>query len=387
MSRNRNSKKGGGIVEFKKGQSRKGQFGKEQPTTGQSRDGGPNKRSFDNSRSSPFRADVFVERFKLMNRTLMWELPSGALAEQVLYDAFRNARREHLAHSYIIGIGDPRIERLFHPLDWAAICVKEQKWPENDESLVRLMDKFMNLESPEHLRRVLNENPYPPVGESYDHDKHYDRCWVHLVFNMLHPLYQRRDQILLEKHDESWYDTNIWSVVLDRCLQGLEGMNLLREKTSSASSARKNQDRTDTKKRRKTGPRYDGLLQDRCSHHEYAVVEASKTFGSETDTKWLRDSRKVAKALHDMLFLLQADVNTSQLKELQVAGLVSAGLDCQVLRMSYADGHVCILNRDERRTIPATITKSLELGQVLLSIWRMKVSIIHISNGKEDHHS
>ncbi|KAG0641746.1 hypothetical protein HOY80DRAFT_1021121 [Tuber brumale] len=42
-----------------------------------------------------------------------------------------------------------------------------------------------------------------------------DGCWVHLVFNMLctsayvrfltHPLYQRRDQILLEKHDdESW---------------------------------------------------------------------------------------------------------------------------------------------------------------------------------------
>ncbi|KAG0129986.1 hypothetical protein HOY82DRAFT_610152 [Tuber indicum] len=364
-NRNGSSKKG----QSKMGQSgRGGQFGKEQFTEGQSKNNGrPNKRSLDNSCSSSFRADILAERFKVMKETLMWKLPSGALVEKVLYDAFRNTSGELLAHSYIIDIGDPRIERLFHPLDWAAVCAKEPKWPEYDESLVTLIVKFTGLESPKHLRRILNENPYPPVGEPYVHDKHYDGCWVHLVFNMLHPLYQRPDRILWRRHDESWYDLNVWSAVLDRCLQGLEGMDL-REKTSFASAARKNQGGVDTTKRQKMGPCYDGVLRDYYNHRVYAVVETSKTFGGEVDTKWLYDSRKVAKGLHDILFLLQADVDTSQLKELQVAGLVSAGLTFQVLRMSYAEGHVCILSRDEQRTIPATVKKSLELGKVLLSI-------------------
>ncbi|KAG0135213.1 hypothetical protein HOY82DRAFT_536906 [Tuber indicum] len=228
----------------------------------------------------------------------------GALTEQIIYDAFRNVP-ESLAHSYIIDISDPKIMALFNSRDWAAICEKVLEWPESDESLARLIDIYSN-----HLRRVLNENPYPPIGETHDYDKHYDGCWIHLVFDMLHPLYQRRDQILLGEHDESWFDLNVWCVVLDRCLQGLEGMDL----------------RTDSKKRRKmTGARHDGVYRDRCDRSEYSMVESSKTFDSETHTKWLGDSRK-------------GRVEISRFKELQLAGLVTAGSDCQVLRVSYADG-------------------------------------------------
>ncbi|RPA90952.1 hypothetical protein L873DRAFT_1820248 [Choiromyces venosus 120613-1] len=106
-------------------------------------------------------------------------------------------------------------------------------------------------------------------------------------------------------------------------------------------------------------------------------MEASRTFSSEKQTKWLKDYQKVAKALHDMLFRLQSAVKQepSLLEKIQVAGLVSAGLDCQVLRMSYAGGHVCILSRDKRYRVPAEVTESAELLHLLFSIWRMKMII------------
>lgn len=124
-------------------------------------------------------------------------------------------------------------------------------------------------------------------------------------------------------------------------------------------------------------------------------MEASKSFSSETCNKWLHDYQRVGKALHDMLSRLQWLVNHEEviLKKLQLVGLVSAGklprhnllctdtkvsnlgLHCQVLRMNYAEGSVCVLSRDELYRVPTTVKESSELLKLLLSIWRMKVHI------------
>lgn len=78
----------------------------------------------------------------------MWKLPSGAFAEQVLYDKFRKAGSELLAHSFVIDIHDPTVRGLFEPDDWQAILKKVPAWPENDQSLVESMKRFWKVISP-----------------------------------------------------------------------------------------------------------------------------------------------------------------------------------------------------------------------------------------------
>lgn len=171
-----------------------------------------------------------------------------------------------------------------------------------------------------------------------------------LTFDYRLPLFEDPDQVLLKAHHEAWYDINIWSVIVDRCLQDLKGMIILRyvlesyptfsaltpkflrsgEPTSMASTLRKNRDRVDKAKRQKIGSRFDGLGQDDSGQFEYVAMEAARTFESETCSKWLHDYQKVGKSLHDMLYRLQWLVNQDEtvLEKLQLVGLVSAGMSC-----------------------------------------------------------
>lgn len=43
------------------------------------------------------------------------------------------------------------------------------------------------------------------------------------------PLYEDPDQILLKDHNEQLCTINIWSVIVDRCLQTLSGITLRRQ--------------------------------------------------------------------------------------------------------------------------------------------------------------
>lgn len=83
-----------------------------------------------------------------MDSSSMWELPTGAFAEQVLYDGFRNANSEVLAHSFVIDVHDDSVERLFDPGDWRAILKKVPDWPKNDQSLAKSMERFWKVVSP-----------------------------------------------------------------------------------------------------------------------------------------------------------------------------------------------------------------------------------------------
>lgn len=78
----------------------------------------------------------------------MWELPSGAFAEKVLYDRFKEAGPELLAHSFVIDVHDSTVEYLFESGDWQAILKKVPDWPENDRSLTESMKRFWKVVSP-----------------------------------------------------------------------------------------------------------------------------------------------------------------------------------------------------------------------------------------------
>lgn len=140
-----------------------------------------------------------------MDRSSMWELPSGAFAEEVLYNRFKSTSSELLAHSFVIDIHDRTVETSFKPIDWQAILKKVLEWPENDQSLTESMKRFWKVvillcfcmptqaltcakqvKTASELRLVLDATSYLPKDESYDREKHYDRYWVQLVMAMLY---------------------------------------------------------------------------------------------------------------------------------------------------------------------------------------------------------
>jgi hypothetical protein len=78
------------------------------------------------------------------------------------------------------------------------------------------------------------------------------------------------------------------------------------ETACQATSLRKNRDRTETSARVMSGGRLDGVV---CTYeedpYEFAGVEIARTFhGGTKSTKWLRDSRKLTRALRDMFHRL-----------------------------------------------------------------------------------
>ncbi|KAH8151494.1 uncharacterized protein LAJ45_04115 [Morchella importuna] len=194
------------------------------------------------------------------------------------------------------------------------------------------MERFWDAESPAQVRKILRSTSFLKENEQYNRAEHYDLDLTGLCFRMLLPLYEDPDQILLKDHNEQLCTINIWSVIVDRCLQTLSGITLRRgETTSIESTARRNRDRVTTTRRKRLGARFDGLAEDNNGQLEYPAMETSKTFEGGTSNKWLCDTKKAAKSLHGMLYRLQGHVKQDGviLREMHMAGLVSAGSHCQ----------------------------------------------------------
>lgn len=96
------------------------------------------------------------------------------------------------------------------------------------------------------------------------------------------------------------------------------------ESISTSASDRKNPYPLSTKRKR-IGHLYDGVL--RIDDGEAGAMEHAKKFTGEGSRKWVSDSLKVVKVLHDMLYHLESRVNYSLpiLRQLPVVGLVTGG--------------------------------------------------------------
>lgn len=131
-------------------------------------------------------------------------------------------------------------------------------------------------------------------------------------------------------------------------------------------------------------------------------MEHARRFAGEKDEKWVADTHKVVKVLHDMLYQLQLHTggdSQTNLKQLQVVGMVAAGKryersrspgdvplwrfltdcrvgwSCQLLRMVYAKGYMCLLCGDDVRKIPNSTDKISDLLELLGVLWRFRVSL------------
>lgn len=107
------------------------------------------------------------------------------------------------------------------------------------------------------------------------------------------------------------------------------------EGTTTATTERKNhkRQRTGTGHRAKMGRRVDGIFQTYVSGCGYGAIEVGRKFQGVTATKWMTDSFKLAKTLHDMLTHLcqLAQSRESMVRQLEVVGLLHSGMFMNLL--------------------------------------------------------
>lgn len=74
-------------------------------------------------------------------------------------------------------------------------------------------------------------------------------------------------------------------------------------------------------------PRHDALIFDPRSLHEFGASETGPVFEGVNATKWVHDSHKLVKALHDMLsrFHRLVGQDSKVMKDMQMVGLVTSG--------------------------------------------------------------
>ncbi|KAA8897473.1 hypothetical protein FN846DRAFT_963666 [Sphaerosporella brunnea] len=328
---------------------------------------------------------TFADTFSSMREDHKWVLASGRAVETVIFEACQamdhDTFTKSIARSFVLDISDTAVEGWFSEVEWKEIRSALIPLPETDMVLVESMRRFFPVKTTEDLQNVLSTTNYLPKDTHYASDVHFNSSWADLVIRIQLMLFRAPGEPLRASHLEDWYNSNIWSQIIDNCLLDLPGMTLERGETvCRATALRKNRNRTKTGglgNRQKIGPRIDGIIRTvEDDFFEYGGIEVARSFsGGMRSTKWLSDSLKLAKALRDMLFRLHelADHDKAIVKKLQVVGIFNAGLSFQLIRMSNPKGYVSVLQREKRQEVPKSVSDLQKLFPLLKCVAQMKV--------------
>lgn len=192
-------------------------------------------------------------------------------------------------------------------------------------------------------------------------------AWLHQVLTAWTKLCASPSMFMLN-HREFWYIANFWHSLFDSWMSSIPGAYMSRgESKSLSTSSRKNSapngNNNDATRRRRIGHLYDGVL--RIHDVEVGVAEHARTWIDVGERKWVTDTLKVVKVLHDMLYEIQSP-------RMQVVGFVTAAWRCQLLRMCYAKGYVCALSADAVRKVPSFDEGVLGLLELVGVVWKMR---------------
>ncbi|RUS31851.1 hypothetical protein BC938DRAFT_476926 [Jimgerdemannia flammicorona] len=289
---------------------------------------------------------LFNLSFGEMRSDEKWTLKSGRAVEDIMFAYGVKLEEESLVHSWILDLSDTRLQGLFTREEWEEIRTHNMpKIPQIPKELAMHMVSYATVDV-QVLREMVLRSWLDPDVE-YDPAKHGVFQYIHVVYERLCTLYEQGTSPLEEHHLENWYNVNVWSVILDRCFEQLGAVVCIRgESCSIASSERKNEKRT-LGIRKKIGRRGDGIFRERNGKNEFGIIEAAKEFDGNTSTKWLKESFKTPKVMHDMLVQLARAVKNdpSSVRQLRTVGWLHFGLYAQMLEMDCANGRVCRLVR------------------------------------------
>ncbi|CAB5190989.1 unnamed protein product [Rhizophagus irregularis] len=246
-------------------------------------------------------------------------LKSGKIVEDVLFDFAKDMEHEHHAHSYIINYDDENVKALF----------TQTEWNELTEDRIRI----------------------PGVPREIGEELHYNQEWIQMAVRTLVNLYENIDAPLIRNQYENWFTVAFFGTCIDLCMRDIQLCTDIKrtDAPSLASANRKNRGRSgNTKTRKLTGRKIDGIVYIVDRNLEVGVIEAARSFLGVSDRKYLLETFKMPKTLRDMYADLVRTANYDEQKanNLQVFGILHLGLWIQFTRLYRAGGSICIFRKD-----------------------------------------
>jgi len=127
----------------------------------------------------------------------------------------------------------------------------------------------------------------------YDVETQFDYIWIKNCISNLLTLYEIKPRVFETSHLERWYDTNIWSSIIDQCMWNLKDVELIRGESCSITSSEckaKNRIMQECKPLGRCG---DGVF--RMENCEYSASEHGRLLQGEKDKKFMSDSFKLTR--------------------------------------------------------------------------------------------
>lgn len=179
------------------------------------------------------------------------------------------------------------------------------------------------------------------------------RRWVRSCFDQL--LFLQSSNRISETNSENWLNIQLWSQFLDKAILTIPEITLHRGETcSQATAERRNRARESHTERQRIGRRLDGLFTLRGGNAlglELGGIECSKFNPGARNTKCLKDSLKLARAMRDMMVVLQEHYPTIR-RKLRVVGVICAGLTLRMFVMENPAGQICLFRALEPVHVP-----------------------------------
>jgi hypothetical protein len=381
--------------------------------------------SSDEDSSDAVLTAAFERTYADFTTSQKWHLSSGRTVEDIIYNCYfsldevpLSSNVAALVRDWTLDLSNETMRSWFRPEEWKEICESVPKLPKPGEAFANSLKRFYSVcflfvpfsvivsfwgahlkckkvKTTEELRHVLRTTDYLPPDTVYDREKHFDLEWADIVLRELSAslspsfvltltipsliLFDTPSQPLLSPHLGDWYSSQTWSPLLDKGLLSLPRMTLERkEGLCYASTLRRNRQRESAHERHKTAGsrRLDAILRSiEDDYLEFGCMEVARTFRGTTSTKWLTDSKKLVRALRDMLGRLHSAAALPPDKErtkMQVVGVTTAGLTLELCRLIHVGGYVCAIKRERVQQVPTTVAELQSLLLLLAAVVQIK---------------
>ncbi|KAF9205347.1 hypothetical protein BGZ49_004147 [Haplosporangium sp. Z 27] len=302
-----------------------------------------------------------------------------------------NMMSESSLHSFII-TGEPDLEpfslddgllikEYLKESDLAYIDIRLSSWKKAELLQYQLgRDEVIAL-----LKKGL-DNLLPSEDSAIDKNE-FDTsrtCVFSSLFDTWQVYRSQNYKIPLTKN-ESWYRSILWGFLwklfaLDQPLTFEPG-----EKSSSASSNRKNHSRTDLNIRHLQGSKVDGIISCEITLCELCVIEAGAVDSGPNSTKTLSDRMKLAKTLKDMYgAILEKCKNPEECqKKITTFGILISGLQVEFASLRYLEGHFFRYQIESKMNFPSVWYDHRSTSNILSLIAKLfifKERMLEMSN-------
>ncbi|KAG0224135.1 hypothetical protein BGW42_005313, partial [Actinomortierella wolfii] len=293
-----------------------------------------------------------------------WQLDSGTVVDDVIYEHVLTLGKESSLHSFIIDRPED-VVRLFEEIDSEKVRNGLAR-QEGDGPKIQAEEAFIKqyLSTPSMTNTALSRgwNSSAEV-ESLDENS---RKRLYCAMLSIYTVYEEIDFKIPTLQSESWFTTVLWSFL----------PTLM--KAGEATSLRKNTSRT-LQNRKAHGRKIDGILSCATTHFEFGAIEAARLNDGPQGTKTLSDTRKLAKVLKDMHDRIAANSSKDIRKMLVTYGFQIASSRLTLYSLHKRHGRHYQLVHDGTFGFPPTWDRggraAAPITELITRILRLKIDM------------